>query len=256
MNVAPTDIHRVVVMDGNKVRIDVKREPSEYVLQEPKGYRADSGHSLALFQSLGQLTARRWVAGPEEPEWGLNDGARRVKIALKSSPSELRTLLVGARTTDGSYARWEDKKEIFVLPGAVEARLDMLPIDCSLLDFGSSTSVQIRIGTNTWELRQERGQWRWLTAAPLAEKEVVDALGMLRAEGTVHLGASEAWEGFTKPTAIIEAKGTRGVRIVLGREDTWNNQAVYYVRRGDVNATLAVARSKLAAVVEGLKERK
>jgi len=85
----------------------------------------------------------------------------------------------------------------------------------------------------------------------IARRVLVEA----RAEGTVHLGEARKDEGLDKPllTVTIQRASPASpsqVKIAIGRGDAWRETNVFYVRREGVDATFAIAQSKLRPLLD------
>jgi hypothetical protein len=116
-------------------------------------------------------------------------------------------------------------------------------------------------------VRFERGATKWEldishhgpdASAALERFEIVcRALAEARTEGVVHLGAPQKEEGFDRPRLVLTVRSMppppaepREVRIAVGRGDVWRDNNVFYVRRGGVNATFAIAQSKVRPLLD------
>jgi hypothetical protein len=82
-------------------------------------------------------------------------------------------------------------------------------------------------------------------------------LAEARAEGVVHLGAPRKEEGFDHPRLVLTVRSVppppaepREIRITVGRGDVWRDNNVFYVRRAGVDATFAMAQSKLRPLLD------
>ena len=77
------------------------------------------------------------------------------------------------------------------------------------------------------------------------------ALSETRAEGLVHPGEPRSDEGFDKPLATVTVHGgTSSFKMSIGRGDSWRDTNVFYARRDGVDATFAIAQSKLRSLLD------
>ena len=64
-------------------------------------------------------------------------------------------------------------------------------------------------------------------------------------------------EGFDKPRLVLTVRTVppppaepREIRVTVGRGDVWRDNSVFYVRRTGVDATFAMAQSKLRTILD------
>lgn len=219
--------------NGTKQRL-VRRDDGSYELQEPRGFVHDGALVVALVQTLGSLEAARWVAGADEPRFGLRAPRLRVTVTLSGAAPQ-RELLVGAATPGGYFAKLADDAGVFVLPGSAFTDLSSLLIDRSLSPFAESELERA-------ELRVGRGQPKRLSGALLA------SVSSLRAEQAVHLGARKPHEGLETPQLELSltAKSGKTARLTVGVCDTLEDASICYARLDGVDATFAISRRLVA----------
>jgi hypothetical protein len=213
----------------------------------------DPGLASDVAEALAQLRADRWVADRDDGSFGL--AAPRGKYQLEVEAGIIR-IETGRATTGGVFARRTDREGIFVLSKATERVLETWAIDRSYLMFDADEVRQIRLdrgGGNPLTLEPVRAGGS--DAGPAAERFEIArrVLVEARAEGTVHLGQARNNEGFDEPllTVTIQRPAPASpVKIAIGKGDAWRETTVFYVRREGVDATFAVAQSKVRPLLD------
>jgi hypothetical protein len=227
---------RKVTVDLDDVRQVLRRgEGGAWTMEEPRGFVVDTGLANDIAEAISHLRAARWA--------GETQLTPRGKVVLERDGAT-ETLLVGASTTGGAFARLERAPDVFVLAGADERTIASWAIDRSAIaiDTKRAREIRVRRADETFTLR-----------APFDRKDertrvVLDALGELRAEGVVHTGAARREEGLDRPAVEVWVDRAR---VAIGAGDVWRGVNVYYARRDGVDATFAVARGKVRGLVEG-----
>ena len=234
LSFAASDVTRIALQTPESTQLLLRHEDGSYELQEPKGFAHDGALVANLVQTLGSLRALRWVAGSEEPRFGLTAPRLRLAITRKDSATP-RELVVGGVAPGGYYARLAPDPGVFVLPGSAFADASSLLIDRSLSPFPEAEleRVELRSGSRR--------------AVPVSGP-LLATLATLRAEQALHVGPAKPAERLDTPqlTVSFAAKGGKFARLSVGACDTLNDVAVCYARRDDVNATFALSRRLVA----------
>jgi hypothetical protein len=266
LELQPERIRKVSVAWGEDKQT-VVRSPSGFRLETPAGYVADGAMSADLFDTVAKLTAERWVAERDDGTFGL--AAPRVTAQLEAADDggvKVWRLLIGARATDASYARWEAEPGVFLLPRSVEHTLTAYVIDRSafIIDPAEVRTMTLTAGGRKEVLTAAGGKLvadpdGGASLAPGAVARIEDALIQMRAEGVVHTGEALADEGFARPLLEVVVQRVSGqperskdVRIVIGRGDVWRTVNVYYARRDGISATYALAASRVKPVLSAM----
>jgi hypothetical protein len=252
----------------------LRHKGSSFVLEQPNdpALAVDLGLVADVLGAIGKLEAARWVADKATDSHGLATPRVVIDVELgddgadRAEDRKLR-LELGAPTTDGSYARIAGDPAVFVVPKLVESVAGRLLLDRAALTIEPSRVLRVTIAGvdgkaravveksgDTWRLAGAKGGASSAEAARLR-----DALSDLFAEGAVTLGPPPKSQGFDRPrlTLTIERAEQSGrtpepVRIVVGAGDSYRGMNVAYVRRAGVDATYAVAQSKLQALFDAL----
>jgi hypothetical protein len=261
-SVEPKRIRKVEVRGGGATIHLVQSSPGGFELIEPKGFAVDAAMGSDLVEALAHLTAERWEADRDNGSYGLLRPECEVRIETEeqdAGPNEHR-LLVGRPTSGGAFAAVDRDPSIFVLPHSVLDLLRLLPIDRSapMVDTQAAVRIDLRAGSETLLLERVGGTLErtggTVAVGPGRLQEILDALGSLRAEAAVHLGPARRDEGFEHPALVVEVTYEPGHdpasrRTRFGAVDSWRDASVRYARTDGVDATFAVTKSKLAAIL-------
>ena len=268
VDTAALNVQRVeLTTDGTPVQI-VSRAAGSFALELPKGFEADASFGADLFASLATLRADRWVADRDDGTYGL--GKPRVEAVFEvreDGGAKTLKLLLGNEVPGGTYARFEPDGGVFVLPRAVETTLRQLVIDrsCFMVEPNEARAIELQAGNRKAKLVVRGEDWDAEADAGVALAEatrarVRRALTELVAAGVVHTGAAVQSEGFDKPSLRILVKRVAGngarstdLRMSIGRRDAWQSANVYYGRREGIDATFAIAASKVQPLIDAMQ---
>ncbi|MBN1612615.1 MAG: DUF4340 domain-containing protein [Polyangiaceae bacterium] len=268
-----------VQLDVEGVRQHVKiTGHGQFELVQPSGYRCDAGAVGELLNTLSSLRAERWVAENDRANlYGVARAKSHVHMSLllprASTPGapragfEARTieLRLGYRGRGGWYASLSDRSGIFLLARSAVERFQRLLVDRSpfivTADEASTVSLEQEEGHKLELIASGDKFVQPATQIPLSSDaldELTEALASLRAESAIHLGGARAEEGISEPRLTVQvrwrqdaAKG-RCSRWRIGASDAWQGTAIYYARADCINATYAIARSRLDRVLDAL----
>ncbi|MBI4955225.1 MAG: DUF4340 domain-containing protein, partial [Myxococcales bacterium] len=241
-----------------------------WTMLEPKleGLRADPGLASELAERFGSLRAVGWNAEKADAAMGLDAPWCELEadVAEEGKPDgpwrKLRVSL-GAPTEGGYFARHDDDPAVFVAPkGLGEAALGwLLDRGGLLVDLARVTAVAVKKGAEVLRL-ERKGAHLTVRSGPnkteAAAAVVEDALRQLMAEGVVRLGPKDKAEGFDAPLLALElelappgaADPPEKLRLEVGAGEIWRETSVFYVRKAGLDATFAVAQSRLRPLSE------
>jgi hypothetical protein len=213
-----------------------------WTLDEPRGFAPDPGLANDLAETLAQLHADRWLAESDDGSYGLSAPSRTIDLEVADADAGARNihLEVGRSIARGAAAKRADDPAVFLLPAAALRAIDTLAIDRSSFMVDPAEVEKIDLG------RKRRLLGRDLEAAK-------EALSAMRAEGVVHLGPPRLGEGFDRPelAVTIDRTGARAAtRLLVGSGDVWRETNVFYARRDGVDATFAIAQSKVRPLLD------
>lgn len=250
----PFDPGAVVAIDDTcgPVTEHLQLDDGVWRLRSPAGFAADPVSAADLAGALAHAKADAWIAERDDGTFGFDEpGACSVTVGLESpgdaGTARRVTLLFGADGDGGTYARAQDDPAVFVAPKALRQLVAHPAIDRGRfrLDVGSVTSVTLLRGSAKRTLGQDS-----------EDDKLASAIAGLYALSALHPGAAAAAEGFDEPTLEIDASarpdaGVRAAtRIVIGAPTMVDGVNAYFARTSDVNATFAVPRKAVGAILD------
>jgi hypothetical protein len=220
-----------------------------WTLEQPKSLAVDPGLASDVADALAQLRADRWVADRDDGSFGFDQPRGKYLLELEAGAVRVET---GRATSGGVFARRLDREGIFVLPRSAERTLETWAVDRSyfMVEPGDVRQVRIEQGGRHLVLDVPRPGAR--DAGSVERFEVARrVMSELRAEGLVHPGEARSEEGFDKPLmTIFVQRATSHLKIAIGRGDSWRDTNVFYARREGIDATFAIAQSKLRPLLD------
>ena len=258
----PSALHFVEVTREGTTQRFVREASGQFVLEKPKGFDADPGLCADVVDALSSLTAERWVADDDDGSFGLSRPTLQVGFSFDEQDAGATSmeLVVGTLIPGGAYAKLEKQPGVFVMSRRALDALETLLLDRSvfMLNPGDAKKVFLERNGKKIELVYEGDHYTQASGPPLGATAVtraMDALSGLRAEAAVHVGAARADEGLQKPrlTVRIEPPGTGKPRVLtFGAGDDYRNTSIVYARSSGVDATYAIAKSKLSGLFDAL----
>ena len=266
LSVNPLRMKKIDVLWEGGVSQTVHRRGAGFEMIRPKGYEVDASLAADLFEMLSHLKAERWVTDLDDGTFGLGKPSIRVALAFedKKGSEQKRELLLGDSTAGGRFASWKDEGGVFVLPRSLTRVLGMWVLDRSVFMIDPNEVKSLSVRSKDRELRIVAKGETWQTLANSSVQLSTDALSKLRqtlidmrAEGAVHLGPAQSEEGMKEPllriTMTPRPTGRNvSVELTIGRADVWRETNVYYARRKGIDATFAIARSKVQPILDAL----
>jgi hypothetical protein len=248
-------VRRVVIDSGAVHQVLLRSSSGGFSLDEPKSLAVDAGLASNVTEALAKMRAERWVLDHDDGSFGFEKASARYELELESGKVRVET---GRGTAGGVFARVVDRPEVFVLGEPARRAIETWAVDRSyfMVEPGDVRHVRFVRGATKWEL-DASGRGRDAGATVERFEIVRKAIGEARTEGVVHLGAPLKDEGFDKPRLVLTVRSVppppaepREIRIAVGRGDVWRDNNVFYVRRAGVDATFAMAQSKLRALLD------
>jgi hypothetical protein len=220
-----------------------------WTLEQPSSLAVDPGLANDVAEALAQLRADRWVADRDDGSFGLDKPRAKYQLELEGGVVRVET---GRATSGGAFARRTDREGIFVLPTAAERTLETWAVDRSYFMFEPGDVRQIRIDRAGRRSTLEPVRPGARDAGSAERFEAARrVLSEARAEGLVHVGAPRGDEGFDTPLATVTVqKGNSTIQFSIGRGDAWRDTNVFYARRDGVDATFAIAQSKIRPLLD------
>jgi hypothetical protein len=248
---------RRVAIESPTVRQVLRRSSTGgFTLEEPKSLSVDAGLANDVTEALVKLRAERWVADHDDGTFGMSPPSARYELDLEASQIRIET---GRAAAGGVFARVVDRPEVFLLGESMRRAIETWAVDRSyfMVDPSEVRHVRFERGPTKWELDAETRGGPDPRAAVERFEVVRKVLAEARTEGVVHLGPARKEEGLDRPRLALTVRSVppppaepREVRITVGRGDVWRDNNVFYVRRAGVDATFAMAQSKLRPLLD------
>jgi hypothetical protein len=247
---AASRVRRVAISSPSVQQVLRRSSAGGFTLEEPKTLAVDAGLASDVAEALVKLRAERWVSDHDDGSFGFELEHTRYELDLEGGQVHIET---GRATRGGVFARVVGRPEVFVLGDSARRTIETWAIDRSyfMLDASEVRHIRLERGTTKWDLDGTARGGR--DGAEAARFEIArKVLSEARAEGAVHLGPPHKEEGFDRPRLVLTVRTVspssaeaREIRITVGRGDVWRDNNVFYIRRAGVDATFAIAQSKL-----------
>lgn len=259
-----TDWASLTIEPAGGARQRVERSSSgglDLVEPDGEGLAVDAGLTGDMVTFLGKLTAVRWVADAPDPSFGLSTPRLRVSLEAHEgrAPAPRQALAIGAATEGGFFAQVEGERAVFVAPAALVPALDRLVLSRDVMRVLGDDVRRVTLEEGSQRLLAVTGSGAWklegdgLPAdADVRAGKLRDALADLRAEGAVSVGPPSPAQGLGAPRAriTVEHEGDRRTEIAIGDSDVFRGVRVSFARRSGVDATYAVAQSRVDALLD------
>jgi hypothetical protein len=239
-----------------------------------RGFSVDNLTASSLAESFARAKADAWIAESDDGTFGFGrSGSCTVTLTLRPAteggPPRRVGLIFGDQAEGGLYARPAEGRGVFLAPLALHDLASRPALDRGRfrLDLFSLSRVVLERSGARVVLARPRGGERLVRQGPELDGEARDetpgrslerALAGLYAEFAVHAGPPEPDEGMDRPTLGIEAT-TRGdagapgeTRISIGAPMRSGATDAYFARISGVDATFAVPRSVVSAILDKL----
>jgi hypothetical protein len=218
-------------------------------MSRPAGFRADPRSIADLIEAFERARAESWVADADDGTFGLGGaGACAVTFSLDdpAGAGSRRGIAFGAAGDGGFYAQTLDDKAIFVVPPSLREEAARPAVD----------RARLRVDPAALEKATFLRDGRRLTLDhDDVGGDLAAALSSLAAQVALHVGPPAPDEGFSAPTLEIRAAmhpdaGPLETHIVIGAATHVDGADAYFARVSGVDATFAVSRRSVAAILD------
>jgi Domain of unknown function (DUF4340) len=240
-------------------------------LREPAGLPADTTAAVDLADAVARATSDTWIAESDDGTFGFEHGGA-CAVALGLAPNANgtarapATLFFGADAAGGVYAKTAGGDGVFVAPLALRGQAARPAIDRARMriDPAALDRVVVTRGAARIVLEAEEGRLTRATdagstveASDAGNERLENALASFHAQGALHTGAAAPGEGFDRPTLEIQAiaRGDAAERrtvITIGAPTRMDGGTDYFARTSGVEATFAVSRQCVDAILDAL----
>ncbi|MET0592517.1 MAG: DUF4340 domain-containing protein [Polyangiaceae bacterium] len=246
-------VRRIAIEGASVHQVIARSNSGGFTLEEPKSLAVDPALASDVTEALVKLRAERWVS-PHDAG-GLGQISDRVHYDLDLESGHVR-IDIGSATSGGVFAKLADQPDLFILSDAARRNIETWAVDRSyfMIDPNEVKRIEFKRGATKWDLSTaSRDAGASIERFEIARKVLAEA----RTEGAVHLGPPQKDEGFDKPRLELVVHAVpappakpREIRITVGRGDVYRDNNVYFIRRAGVDATFAIAQSKLRPLLE------
>lgn len=248
-------------IEHDQAKQTLRRVNDGLTLDEPKGFDPDGVLSSDLVQTLGALTAERFVADKDDGSFGLQRSSLRVHFAFKNGDGVKveHHLRFGDETALGVFASLEDDGPVFILSRSVRDTCQLSLLNRTVFPTSSDAFNSIALSAHGRSLLLVREGER-LLVTPRGSfpqdrvPELLEALANLRPEAALHSGRALPDEGFAAPSLTLRLTPRQGPAqtVSFGAGDSWRSTSVFYVRVSNVDATFVMSQSKVRALRDAL----
>ncbi len=230
---------------------DVAHGDRGWTMTAPVGFGVDAASTLDVANAVVRAKAETWIADTDDGSFGFAQAKCTVAVSVAHDAGTRRLALVfGGDTDAGVYAHVEGEPNVFVVARAVRDAVKKLLVDrgAVAVDLATTSSVSLSKRSARAALIVVTGHVGGDAGAKLD-----DALAALRATTVVHLGPPARDEGLDTPTLEIRVSPAADAgparRIVFGAATTVGADKLYFARVDGVDATFAVAKETVDAIV-------
>lgn len=224
-------------------------------MKKPVALKADPDAIENLLSVLAQFAVERFVAETPQPEHGLAQPSRTIKILLEkedlaakvpgTKKKETHTLIIGKDAPQGGcYGQFAGAgNPVFVLKAAQCRDLRAFLVTRRIVDLRTSQVTELKLTRGGGVEHLERRGTKWgRKGGPLVSTTAVEGLlttlAAMRATRVVAYGAPGPQHGLARPTFVVEVitkeKDAKPVEIKIGAALKENNKVVgHYAVRSD-----------------------
>jgi hypothetical protein len=237
-----------------------------WILRTPPGFAADAPAVADLAEAFARAKADAWITETDDGTFGFQSPAAcSVDLTVSHGDEAGATsrvgVVFGARLDGADYARTLEGGSVFQAPAALRRLASHPAIDRARLriDPAALTSVTLVhggvrrvIGGAVGRLAREEEE-----ADSGSDEKIGAALAGFYAQDALHSGSPLPDEGFDRPTLEIDTfdRGENGPstdrRITIGAPTGTGPFETYFARVSGVNATFAVPRQRVDAILAG-----
>jgi hypothetical protein len=219
-----------------------------WVLRAPPGLPADAVTVADLVGTVAHAKADAWLTEADDGGFGF-DGPGACTVAMTLDGGRKVSIALGAAADDGYYARTSEGPAVFAASSGLRAALAHPAIDRARfrLDAAGGSAVTVF-----------HDGVRHVVSADAGDDKLALALAGLYAQSALHAGAPAPDEGLGHPTLDIVATSRadggalQETRIAIGAETEVDGAPAYYARAAGLDATFAVPRARVAAILDAL----
>jgi hypothetical protein len=244
--------------DGTSQRLT--RDDGGWSLVEPSGHPVDSAGAADLVNIVARSRADSWVADTDDGSFGFDASACSITMSYEQEGGAKAVGVVFGRTAEGGgyYAHLLGQPAVFLAPKSLHDEAGRLLVERSGFHVDSAEVFTVTMSRAGARLVLARRGGKLLLGdgggVDVGEK-VGLALEALRADEVVHLGPPRPTEGFSHPSLDVRVRttseaGAKDVHFVVGDSALVLKERMFYARLEGVDATFAIARDRLAPLLD------
>jgi hypothetical protein len=246
--------------DGNKQ--SVARGDGGWSFESPAGFKADTAMVLDLVNVVARAKADAWIADSDDGSFGFANGGCDITLSYEQDGGPRQVGVVFGREAEGGgyYAHALGEAPVFLAPRSLHDEAARLLVDRTGFHVDSAEVASLTLARDGAELvltgRGGRLGWKDGGGLELGEKLAV-SLDAMRADEVVHLGGPRRGEGFAHPSLDVRVQiaseaGTKELHFVIGDSALILKERMFYARLDGVDATFAIARDRVAPLLDAL----
>ncbi|MBW2457018.1 MAG: DUF4340 domain-containing protein, partial [Deltaproteobacteria bacterium] len=240
-----------------------------WTLLEPKlaSLGADVTLANGFADLLRTLQGVRWASERPEPRQQLDRPwctiSAEADLPTEGGDQEAGIqqlqVVLGAEAQGGYFAQRDGADAVFVAPRALGVAAGHWLLDRAALMIVTGDVERLTVvgrGERRLTVLPQGGKWVVEgEPASRAGERVKAGLDQLLAEGVVRLGPATPSDGMGDPVLRLEAKlrsEAEPVVLTVGAGEVFRDTSVFFVRRSGLEATFAVAQSRLRPLIDAL----
>lgn len=246
--------------EGQEQRLT--RDDTGWSLRKPSGYPADSVGAADIVNVVARAQADSWVADADDGTFGFAGPPCSITVSYEQDAAEKIAGIVFGRVAEdgGFFAHLLGQPAVFVAPRSLHDLAGRLLVAQTGFQVDSADVDTVTLSRGSARLVLSRRAGKLVLGdgggADVGEK-IGLALEALRADSAVHLGPPRPTEGFARPSLDVRVRtkgdgGATDVHFVVGDSALVQKERMFFVRLDGVDATYAVARDRLAPLMDAL----
>jgi hypothetical protein len=230
-----------------------------WTLRAPAGLPADGASVADRVGMLSQVKADAWIAEADDGAFGFDGpGACAVTVTLEAGATSgpdagfrHAAITLGAAGDGGFYARTQDDPAVFVASPALRQALAHPSIDRARVGVDTTHGASVLVFHD--------GVRHVVATDAGSDDKLAAAVAGLFAESALHAGATVPEEGLDHPMLELvaatrtDAGASLETRIAVGAPTQVDGADAYFARVTGVDATFAVPKARVTAIVDALR---
>jgi Domain of unknown function (DUF4340) len=246
--------------EGNEQRLT--RNDSGWSFERPSGYAVDSAGTADLVNLVARAQADAWVADADDGSFGFGGEPCSITLSYDQDGGPLTVGVVFGRAAEGGgyFAHLLGQAGVFLAPRSLHDDAGRPLVDPTGFHVDSTQieAVTLSRGGSRLVLTRRGGK---LVMGDGGGEDVADKVSLaveaLRADDVVHLGPARPVEGFSRSALDVRVRttneaGAKEVHFLVGDSALILRERMFYARLDGVDATFAIARDKLAPLLDAL----